>query len=208
MDTLTTQETVRLCELERIIQKGKDTFVEVGTALAEIRHAKLYKPKQTFEQYCKERWGFTKTYANNIIAAAEVVANLTTNVVKPDSEGQIRPLAKLPPEDQPAAWEKAQELAKEEGKPVAARHVEAAVEEVMPKKEPEPEIDPVVVDGTQDQNDNQKKGKIDIGVPCSGMEFWAMARSQLQRINKKDKERVQALEACIKYCKERISNKK
>jgi len=207
METLTTQETVRLCELERIIQKGKDTFVEVGTALAEIRDAKLYKPKQTFEEYCKERWGFDRTYAHRLIESANVCKVLPMGNI-PKTERQARPLAKLPPEDQPAAWEKAQELAKEEGKPVAARHVEKAVEEVMPKKEPEPEIDPVVVDGTQDQNDNQKKGKIDLGVPCSGMEFWAMARSQLQRINKKDKERVQALEACIKYCKERISNKK
>jgi hypothetical protein len=209
METLTTQETVRLCELERIIQKGKDTFVEVGTALAEIRDAKLYKPKQTFEEYCKERWDFSYRRAVQMIEAAATVKNMNQGSHSmPTTERQARPLAKLPPEDQPAAWEKAQELAKEEGKPVAARHVEAAVEEVMPKKEPEPEIDPVVVDGTQDQNDNQKKGKIDLGVPCSGMEFWAMARSQLQRINKKDKERVQALEACIKYCKERISNKK
>ena len=149
METLTTQETVRLVELERIIQKGKDTFVEVGTALAEIREAKLYRPKQTFEEYCKDRWDFTRDYASKLIMAAEVVGNLSTIVDKPKTESQTRPLAKLPPEDQPAAWEKAQELAKEEGKPVAARHVEKAVEEVMPKKEPEPDVDPVVVDGTQ-----------------------------------------------------------
>jgi hypothetical protein len=149
METLTTQETVRLVELERIIQKGKDTFVEVGTALAEIREAKLYRPKQTFEQYCKERWNFSKQSAYQFISAAEVVDNVRNCGHIPTTESQARPLTKLPPEDQPAAWEKAQELAKEEGKPVAARHVEAAVEEVMPKKEPEPDVDPVVVDGTQ-----------------------------------------------------------
>ena len=162
METLTTQESVRLCELERIIQKGKDTFVEVGTALAEIQRDKLYKPKQTFEEYCLDRWGFTRMHASRIIAAAKVVNNVTDRLHRaeysnnPASKAftplnieQTRPLAKLRPEDQPAAWERAQEKAKEEGKPVAARHVEAAVEEVMPKKEPEPEIDPVVVDGTQ-----------------------------------------------------------
>jgi len=55
---------------------------------------------------------------------------------------------------------------------------------------------------------NTPKQKIDYGGPCSGMEFWGMARSQLQRINKIDKERVQALEACIKYCQQRINDEK
>ena len=144
-DILTTQETVRLCELERIIQKGKDTFVEVGTALAEIRDAKIYRATfKTFEEYCQTRWGFTKSYANNIIAASEVVSHLTTNVVKPKTEAQARPLAKLPAAKQPAAWTKAQEKAKKEGKPLAARHVESAVEEAR-----WPEV--VVVNGVEEE---------------------------------------------------------
>ena len=53
----------------------------------------------------------------------------------PKNEAQARPLAKLPAAQQPAAWEKAQAKAKDEGKPVAARHIEAAVAEVMPKAE-------------------------------------------------------------------------
>ena len=144
-DLITPEETVRLCELERIIQKCKDTFVEVGTALAEIRDSRIYRSTfKTFEDYCQKRWEFEKAYAFRMIAAAEVVANLSPMGDTPSSERQARPLAKLPAEQQPAAWEKAQEIAKEEGKPVAARHVEAAVLEVMPKEEPEV----VVVDGT------------------------------------------------------------
>ncbi len=74
-------------------------------ALAEIRDSRIYRNTfATFEEYCRERWGFTKTYANNIIAASEVVSNLTTLVVKPATETQARPLAKLPAEQQPAAW--------------------------------------------------------------------------------------------------------
>ena len=131
-DILTTQETVRLCELERIIQKGKDTFVEVGTALAEIRDAKLYKPAQTFEEYCKTRWDMERRQAYRLIDAATVITNVshgTQSESAPTSERQARPLAKLPAAEQPAAWTKAQEKAKEEGKPVAARHVEEAVAE-------------------------------------------------------------------------------
>ena len=147
-DILTTQETVRLCELERIIQKGKDTFVEVGTALAEIRDSRIYRATfKTFEDYCQKRWEFNRDYVNKIIRAADVIANLDTMVSKPESERQARPLAKLPAAEQPAAWTKAQEKAKDEGKPVAARHVEAAVAEVMAKTEPET----VVVDGTDEE---------------------------------------------------------
>lgn len=51
------------------------------------------------------------------------------NGTKPETEYQARHLAKLPPADQPKAWEKANEIAKAEGKPVAARHVEQAVAE-------------------------------------------------------------------------------
>lgn len=53
--------------------------------------------------------------ASRIIAAAEVVENVT-NWLQPDqqapaTESHARPLAKLPAEQQPAAWEKAQEIA-------------------------------------------------------------------------------------------------
>lgn len=143
-EILTTKETVRLCELERVIQKGKDTFVEVGTALAEVRDNRMYRATfKTFEEYCQKRWEFNRDYASKMIMAAEVINNLSTIVDKPKTESQARPLTKLPAEKQPAAWERAQEKAKEEGKPVAARHVEAAVLEVMPKDGPEP----LIVDG-------------------------------------------------------------
>jgi hypothetical protein len=45
-------------------------------------------------------------------------------------------------------------------------------------------------------------------VPSDGMSFWAMARSQLVRINKNDTQRVEALQACIAYCQKRLEEKK
>jgi hypothetical protein len=200
-NTITQQESVRLCELECIIQKGKDTFVEVGTALSEIRDSRIYRATfKTFEDYCKDRWDFSKTYANNIIAAAEVVGNLTTIVVKPQTETQARPLAKLPAEQQPAAWERAQEIAKEEGKEKpAARHVEAAVLEVMPKEDPEP----LVVDGTTPTRRAPMKV-----IEDEGMNIWLLAKSHLDRINKNDTQREDALKACAAYCAKRLESKK
>jgi hypothetical protein len=129
-ELITPEESVRLIALERVIEKGRDTFVDVGNALAEIRDSRIYRSSHgNFEDYCRERWQFSKTQCNRLIESAKVVENLTPNGVTPFTESQARPLAKLPAEQQPAAWEKAQEIAAEEGKPVAARHVEKAVKD-------------------------------------------------------------------------------
>lgn len=199
-EILSTQETVRLCELERIIQKGKDTFVEVGTALSEIRDSKIYRATfKTFEEYCEKRWAFNRDYASKMIMAAEVVGNLSTMVDKPANERQARPLAKLPAEKQPEAWKKAQDKAKDEGKPIAARHVESAVAEMI---EPEP----LVVDGSKDQKQEFKAPRKII--ESEGMRIWIIAKGQLDRIGKHDEYREQSLNECIKYCQKRISDKK
>lgn len=98
-----------------------DTFVEVGTALSEIRDSRIYRATfKTFEEYCETRWEFSKRQCDRLISAAKVTENLGPMGPKPESERQARPLAKLPAEQQPAAWAKAQEKAKDEGKPVAA----------------------------------------------------------------------------------------
>lgn len=198
-NTITQQESIRLCELECIIQKGKDTFVEVGTALSEIRDSRIYRVTfKTFEDYCKDRWGFDRTYAHRLIESA-AVCNVLPIGNKPKSEAQARPLAKLPAEQQPAAWERAQEIAKEEAKPVAARHVEAAVLEVMPKEEPEP----LVVDGTTPTRRAPMKV-----IEDEGMNIWLLAKSHLDRINKNDTQREDALKACAAYCAKRLESKK
>lgn len=205
METLTTQETVRLCELERIIQKGKDTFVEVGTALSEIRDSRIYRSTfKTFEDYCQKRWDFNRDYASKMIMAAEVVGNLSTIVDKPKTESQARPLAKLPAEQQPAAWERAQEKAKDEGKPVAARHVKAAVAEVMPKKEPEPDPDAVVVDGTQ----TEKAKRVPKWIPDDAGRLWLLAKTDLDKILPTDRSRERVLQEVIKYAQTRIDQNK
>lgn len=58
MDQLTTTESSKLCQLESTIEAGLKTFVEVGSALMEIRDSRLYRQEfGTFEDYCRERWG-------------------------------------------------------------------------------------------------------------------------------------------------------
>jgi hypothetical protein len=101
---------------ERVIERGIQTFVEVGQALLEIRDHRLYREEYpTFEEYCKGRWGWSRDYANKQIRAAGVVENLApigtldTNVSKPLTEAQVRPLTSLLPEDQRAVWQAAVE---------------------------------------------------------------------------------------------------
>jgi hypothetical protein len=54
-------ESKRLIELEKIIEAGQQVFIAVGTALAEIRDARLYKSDfKTFEEYCHKKWNFTR----------------------------------------------------------------------------------------------------------------------------------------------------
>ena len=51
--------------------------------------------KHTFESYCKERWGMTKSRANQLVGAARTIENLATIVAKPATESVVRPLTKL-----------------------------------------------------------------------------------------------------------------
>jgi hypothetical protein len=105
---LTAAETDRLVELEQAVDRGLQTFVEVGQSLAEIRDRKLYRASyDTFERYCRERWGFTRQRARQFIDAAAV----TTVVVKaglpaPANEAQASELVPLRerPDELETAW--------------------------------------------------------------------------------------------------------
>jgi hypothetical protein len=106
MDLFTYAETIvqtdeaRLVELETTIEHGLQTFVDVGTALLEIRDSKLYrKGHETFEDYCRTRWNMSRIHAHRMIEAAEVNQNLLpTGNILPNSERQARELTQLEPE--------------------------------------------------------------------------------------------------------------
>lgn len=63
-DLLTTDEVARLKDLEKAIFRGKETFFEVGLALAEIKNGKLYRRNyDSFDDYCKKKWGWSSSRA-------------------------------------------------------------------------------------------------------------------------------------------------
>jgi hypothetical protein len=101
------QETplTKLERLETIIEKGKTTFIEVGTALRQIAEGKLYVERgySTFAQYCIEWHGFTRKTGYSYIRAAmvsAVIANVTPTLHGKPSFTQCVALSELPPEQQ------------------------------------------------------------------------------------------------------------
>ena len=61
-----------LNKLEAIVQRGLDTEVDVGHALAEISDTSLYRgTHQTFEAYLRDRWGMSRSRGHQLIQGAE-----------------------------------------------------------------------------------------------------------------------------------------
>lgn len=139
LSQLTAIEITALTEAETTIERGLNTFVEVGNALAEIRDGKLYRQTyNTFEDYCQQRWNIERRRAYQLMEAASVVVNVQNfSQVVPSNDAQARPLARLQPTEQIAAWREAVETAPN-GK-VTAAHVERVVQEF---RQPPPVLAP------------------------------------------------------------------
>ncbi|MBD3882153.1 hypothetical protein IFO70_10320 [Phormidium tenue FACHB-886] len=131
--TLGIDEKIRLSHLEAAIERGLKAFHEAGQALAEIRENRLYRDSHgDFETYCLDRWTISKTHANRLIEAAEVVSSMTPiGVILPANEAQARPLTALPVEQRVEAMQAAEAIAPT-GKPTAS-HIARAADAVKSK---------------------------------------------------------------------------
>ena len=111
MEVIVYGNTLKDCEL--VIEKGLNTFYEVGEALTIIRDNKLYKDTNlTFESYCLDKWGIKRNYANKLISSSTVINNLLdgkAGTIVPKAESQAREISKAEPEDQAEVWLQAQE---------------------------------------------------------------------------------------------------
>ncbi|WP_242054068.1 hypothetical protein [Nostoc sp. FACHB-888] len=71
---LTDQEQSLRLQLERRVER---TFLEAGQALMELRDRRLYRSThRTFEEYCRERFGYSRDAAYLKISATAVYENL------------------------------------------------------------------------------------------------------------------------------------
>lgn len=76
-NTLSQVERSRFAELERIVERGVQTFLEVGSALTEIRDQRLYRERfSSFEEYLAGAWHLGRSTGYGLIDAARVAANV------------------------------------------------------------------------------------------------------------------------------------
>lgn len=121
---LTVSEAERLDACEQVIERGLATFVDVGTALLEVRDSRLYRVAYpTFEAYCEARWNMTARHSNRLIEASQVAFNLGPTGPSPANERTARELSGLAPDEQRAVW--AEAVATAPGGKVTAAHVRA-----------------------------------------------------------------------------------
>ncbi|NDJ25772.1 hypothetical protein GS682_30145 [Nostoc sp. B(2019)] len=167
---LTEQEQSDRLHLERKVERA---FFEAGKALAQLRDRRLYRSThRTFEEYCRDRFGYTHRRVNYLIAGSVVFDNIVTGTncsqneevdetgtncsqneevdktgtncsqngevdetrphlsrILPTNEGQVRPLAKLEPQQQVKVWQRAVHEAG--GKVPSARIVTDVVQKIM-----------------------------------------------------------------------------
>lgn len=123
---LSASELNELAAAESVIQRVVTSFREGGEALAKIRDQRLYRmTHKTFEAYCRDRWGFSKTQANRLIQAKATSDILVDSGVKPEEikESTIRPLVGLSPSRVRNVWARA--VAKSVDRPPTARLIAA-----------------------------------------------------------------------------------
>lgn len=128
---ITTIERSRLGDLESTIERGQQTFIEVGLALAEIRDSELYKESfSTFEDYCKERWGWERAHAYRLIGASEAIAQMSPvgDTPQVQNERQARELAKIKdPVVRAQVWQQVNQVAAQVETAVTAKLIQQAV---------------------------------------------------------------------------------
>jgi hypothetical protein len=97
-------------ELHRLELRVERAFSEGGAALKELRDKRLYRSTHAnFEDYCRDRFGFSRRHPYRLIDAAIVVENLSDFCVQfghilPLKESICRPLTVLEKEQQIQAW--------------------------------------------------------------------------------------------------------
>jgi len=87
------QPLSRFEELEQIINRHKEGFIEAGLALLEVRNQELYKEEgyTTFAECCEIRFGFKKTHVYRLIGASQAALALPEKE-RPKTERAMRKL--------------------------------------------------------------------------------------------------------------------
>jgi hypothetical protein len=125
---LSTKERIRLGQLERIIERGINQFIEVGASLAEIRASRLYREKyRDFGSYCRERFALARSTCDQLIRSTEtalLLASKGAKIPERTPEAVLRPVSALPSAElQLAGWKVIEAVSPERGptQPIASK---------------------------------------------------------------------------------------
>jgi hypothetical protein len=175
---LTGREVATLTRCEKVIERGQQTFLDVGNALLMIREQALYRSDyDTFDDYCLRRWGFSSSRARQFIAAAKTAATVETST--PLKESHAKELSRIPADKRQAVLDWATE--KNGGKPPTTAEIKSAWRDVA---QAEPERDDNVLDVAVvgDEEDSMAKPRgSDVG-----LERGNEAIDALKRVYKND----------------------
>ena len=136
-----------LAECEEIIDRGLQTFLEVGLALIWIRDDGLYKASyDTFEEYCWARWGLARQRAYALMGAANTTKEISdaTHAAKEEMMSEISDISPIPTNEgqakelrglEPAVAIRVMTRAAESGK-ITARAIARARRQIVPRERP------------------------------------------------------------------------
>lgn len=132
-----TNVKMQLMDCEKAIEQG---VTDTAFALRKVRNERLYREGwASFDDYCQDRWGWTRSRAYQIIDQADTIEAITAAEcpqivdILPTNEGQTRPLTRLEPEERASAWAEAVEVAEAQGKPAPTGKIVAeVVDKILP----------------------------------------------------------------------------
>ena len=131
---LSTEEESSLERLEKVIESGLKTFVEVGAALYQIQSQRLYRQKHaSFEAYLAGRWNFKRAHAYRLINAYRALETIQDEDGNDLAESHVRQLVRLAEDQRAEALRRAKELAGKETR--TAKHIRQAVDALLGKSE-------------------------------------------------------------------------
>lgn len=138
LEILTADESDALAVCEQRIADGIEAFRDVGIALKHVRDNRLHRATHaTFEDYCRERWGWSARRGYQLMDAAEAIAGLSPECEPMvHTERAARELARVDPEHREEVVRKAAEAG-----PVTAKAIKQAAAEVQPEPD-EPQAVP------------------------------------------------------------------
>ena len=144
IEPLSPQESRRYQAIKEELACHQDAFWSCFALLTEVKEEKLYRDEHaTFEEFCQRVMGFSRQYANRMVAARQVLMELSDDGFGNESfpKDQLVAFAKVPPKERKKVLKKADAQAKKERRKRTAADVKAVAAKVKPDKPKAPKAE-------------------------------------------------------------------